>query len=635
MDETIIQLLLVEDNPTDALIIREELSSGRFQVESVELLSEAVKLLRERSFDVVLLDLSLPDSDGLETFTNLHELVPHIPILLLTGRSDEQFAIKAVNAGAQDYLVKGLLGDKVLIRAIRYAIERKRAEEKLAEQAALLDKARDAILVRDLDHNIKYWNKSAERLYGWNVSEVMGRSIRELIYSDPSQFDAAMSILMKEGDWVGELMQITKDGRSIHIEGRWTLLKDNFGNPRSVLAINTDITDRKKLEQQFLRAQRMESIGTLAGGIAHDLNNVLAPIVMSIDLLQMRFDDPASLETLETIAASARRGADMVNQVLSFARGVEGERIPIQARHLLKDIEKFVLETFPKNIQCQFKISPDIWLINGDATQLYQVLLNLLVNSRDAMANGGTIKVLLENTTVDEHYAAMNMDAKAGKYVVIQVEDTGAGIPPDIIEKIYEPFFTTKDIGKGTGLGLCTSLAIVKSHGGFMQVYSEPGNGTRFKVNLPVMDIQSDEVSETPEQPTKPRGDGELILVVDDEAPIRQVTRHTLEAFGYRVIVAENGADGLAVFAVNREEIAVVITDMMMPVMDGTALIQALRRIAPETPIIAASGISANGQVIKALEAGTEYFVAKPYTAEKILTMLHTILRAKSRCEME
>lgn len=633
MDEACIQVLLVEDSPTDALIVREELPGGKFQVESVERLSEALERLQEHCFDVVLLDLSLPDSDGLETFTNLQKLVPNIPILLLTGRSDEQFAIKAVKAGAQDYLVKGLLGDKVLIRAIRYAIERKRAEEKLAEQAALLDKARDAILVRDLDHNIKYWNKSAERLYGWSVTEAIGRSVRELMYGDPSQFDAAMSILMKEGDWVGELIQITKDGRSINIEGRWTLLKDNFGNPRSVLSINTDITDRKKLEQQFLRAQRMESIGTLAGGIAHDLNNVLAPIVMSLDLLQMRFDDPASRETLETIAASARRGADMVNQVLSFARGVEGERIPIQAKHLLRDIEKFVLETFPKNIQCQFKISPDIWLINGDATQLYQVLLNLLVNSRDAMANGGTIKVLLENTTVDEHYAAMNMDAKAGKYVVIQVEDTGAGIPADIIEKIYEPFFTTKEIGKGTGLGLSTSLAIVKSHGGFMQVYSEPGNGTRFKVNLPVMDVQSDEVSETPEQCTKPRGEGELILVVDDEAPIRQVTRHTLEAFGYRVIVAENGADGLAVFAVNRDEIAVVLTDMMMPVMDGTALIQALRRIAPETPIIAASGITANGQVIKALEAGMEYFVAKPYTAEKILTMLHTILRAKSRCK--
>ena len=256
------------------------------------------------------------------------------------------------------------------------------------------------------------------------------------------------------------------DGCAITVEGHWTLVRDAEGEPKSILCINTDITERKKLETQFLRAQRMESIGTLAGGIAHDLNNVLAPIVMAIEFLKLKNNDETSLEVLNTIETSAHRGADMVRQVLSFARGVEGQRIIVQPKHLMKDIQKIVADAFPKNIDLRINLKPELWNVLGDPTQLHQVLLNLCVNARDAMPDGGRITISADNVTLDKHYAAMHLDARAGSHVVLQVTDAGSGMSPAILEKIFDPFFTTKEVGKGTGLGLSTSQAIVKSHGG-------------------------------------------------------------------------------------------------------------------------------------------------------------------------
>ena len=275
---------------------------------------------------------------------------------------------------------------------------------------------------------------------------------------------------------------VRKDGKRVPILVGGANFEDN---PDEGLAFAVDLTERKKLEQQFLRAQRMESIGTLAGGIAHDLNNVLGPIMMAISVLKMRFPDAASQQLITIIGTSAERGADMVRQVLSFARGVEGRRMEVQVKHLLADMEKIARDTFPSDIQIRSIIPHDLWTIQGDPTQIHQVLLNLCVNARDAMPRGGALTISAENRALDEHYAALEADAAPGPYVYIQVEDTGTGIPPEVIEKIFDPFFTTKEVGKGTGLGLSTSAAIVKSHGGFMRVYSEPGKGTRFKLYLP------------------------------------------------------------------------------------------------------------------------------------------------------
>jgi len=505
--------------------------------------------------------------------------------------------------------------------------QRKWAEERLTEQAALLDAAHEAIFVKDLDDQIIYWNKGAECMYGWKAEEAMGQKSADLLYQDADVINEAYQALMSKGEWQGEMVKLTKDGRKLNVDVRWTLVRNTHGEPKSILAINVDVTEKKKIEAQFLRAQRMESIGTLAGGIAHDLNNVLAPILMSADMLKELVEDKEALGILDTVQSSAQRGAELVKQVLTFARGVEGQRIELHLSHPLRDIQKVVRETFPKSIKAVFQLHPEVWPVTGDPTHLHQVLMNLVVNARDAMPKGGILEVTTENVVLDEVYAGMNPDAKAGSFVAISVVDTGTGIPPEVRERIFEPFFTTKEIGRGTGLGLSTVSAIVRSHGGFIHVYSEMGKGTKFKVYLPAMATAHATEELAIKQTQLPRGLGEWVLVVDDEESIRAVARKMLERYGYKVHLAAHGAEAVALYARHQAEIAVVLTDMAMPVMDGPAAIIALKSINPKVKIIGTSGHTSNGGVAKALGAGVEHFIPKPYTAEKVLTMLAEVLR--------
>lgn len=509
--------------------------------------------------------------------------------------------------------------------AIRSDItERKRAEERIREQAALLDHAQDAILVRDLDLNILFWNKGAEKIYGWTAEEVVGT--KNVFKESPRQFDAALKTVISNGEWHGEFHQTRRDGAEIIVESRWTLVRDEKGQPHSILVINTDVTEKKRMEAQFLRAQRMESIGTLAGGIAHDLNNVLSPILMAIDMLQLKATDEATKKWLDVLRTNAERGGDMVRQVLSFARGVEGERVALQPKHLIKEIVKILRETLPKSIEISFQIPNDLWIISADATQMHQVLMNLCVNARDAMPEGGSISIKAENVRVDENYARMHLEAKPGRFVMITVSDTGPGMTPDVQSRIFEPFFTTKEMTKGTGLGLSTALTIVKSHGGFINVYSELHKGSQFTVYLPALDTPGT-VDSAALQTDLPLGRGELILVVDDEQSIREITRGTLETFGYTVLMASDGTEALALYADKKNEIAVVLTDMVMPFMDGPATIRALQRMNPKVRIIAASGLGAGQRAGEGALEGVSVFLNKPYTAEKLLKTLAQVLK--------
>ena len=512
--------------------------------------------------------------------------------------------------------------------AIRNDItERKRAEAQIREQAALLDQAQDAIMVRDLEQNILFWNKSAEHIYGWPAHEAVGKNVRELVFKHQSeQFEAARRTVLEKGEWKGEMHQVRRDGAALMIESRWTLVRDEKGEPKSILVINTDITDKKRMEAQFLRAQRMESIGTLAGGIAHDLNNVLSPILMAIDMLQMKATDESSRKWLDVLRTNAERGGDMVRQVLSFARGVEGERVALQPKHLIKEIVKILRETLPKSIEISFQIPNDLWIISADATQMHQVLMNLCVNARDAMPEGGSISIKAENVFVDENYAKMHLEAKPGRFVMISVSDTGPGMSAEIQSRIFEPFFTTKEMTKGTGLGLSTALTIVKSHGGFINVYSEVHKGSRFSVYLPALNAAGAAESGAI-QVDLPLGNGELILVVDDEESIREITRATLETFGYTALTASDGTEALALYADKKNEIAVVLTDMVMPFMDGPATIRALQRMNPNVRIIAASGLGAGQRAGEGALEGVSVFLNKPYTAEKLLNTIAQVLK--------
>ncbi|HRE79626.1 MAG TPA: PAS domain S-box protein, partial [Opitutaceae bacterium] len=513
-------------------------------------------------------------------------------------------------------------------------IERQAAEAKTREQAALLDKARDAIILRDLSHRITYWNKSAETLYGWTAAEAIGRSVVGLLYTQPEQFHRAQQQLRIAGEWTGELTHQTKTGRLLAVEGRWTLVRDDNGKPRSVLAINTDISERKAMEQQLLRSQRLESIGTLAGGIAHDLNNLLAPITMGVDMLRR----DQTLQTrygtiIDNIKRSSDRGANLVRQVLSFARGVESDKVVLNVRHIIREVESMMETLFPKNISVSVTVPYDLPPIVADPTQLNQVLLNLCVNARDAMPNGGRLTITARETEVDAQYAATNQLAKPGRFLAVDVTDNGSGMTSDVLARIFEPFYTTKEFGKGTGLGLATALSIVRSHGGFIDVVSHAGRGSTFSVYLPLQPGLTESVATTIDSDTLPMGKGELILIVDDEPTIREVTRKTLEASGYEVITAEDGAQAISLYAENRDRVAVVLTDMMMPVMDGAALVRALRRLDMSVRVIAASGFDGRGQTVAASHLGIAHILAKPYSAKALLSTLRAALESEDHAK--
>lgn len=526
--------------------------------------------------------------------------------------------------------IKGAAGTIIGASTIaREITAHKKEEEQLREQAALLDHAQDAIIVRDLEGRVLYWNKSAERISGWSANEALGKDICELLYKDNlSHYAAAMGALTEKGEWVGELRQRTKDGGEIIAECHWTLVPGDTGKPVSVFAINTDITEKKKLEAQFLRAQRMESVGTLASGIAHNLGNLLSPILLSVQLLKRKFTDEESQHMLAILQINAERAGEMIRQVLEFARGIQGERIELQPTHVMKEVASILESTLPKSIDVGVSISGDLLPVVGDANQLHQVLMNLCINARDAMPEGGSLTIGAENTYIDENYARMQLEAKPGQYVVISVADTGVGIPADVLGRIFEPFFTTKEQGKGTGLGLPSIRAIVKGHDGFINVYSEVGKGTEFRIYIPA--------ATTPEaksveggQPAAPVGHGELILVVDDELPILEVARKTLEENGYKVLIASDGAEGLAQYAENRKEVDAVLIDMVMPYLDGAATIRALRKLNPDVKIIATSGLAANDKLFEDADVGVRTFLSKPYSAEKLLRALSEILAAR------
>jgi two-component system cell cycle sensor histidine kinase/response regulator CckA len=561
---------------------------------------------------------------------------------ILNGRCVEEITNKRKNGELFPTLLSASIlrnshGELTGVMGVsRDITEEKGAEDRLREQAALLDVAQDAIFTHDLNGRIVYWNKSAERILGWAAGEMIGRNVDdELFASIRLEVEEHRRECLKTGNWRGEIRHKTKDGKDVILESKWTLVRDSHENPKSILVVNTDVSEKKKLELQLLRTQRMESIGTLAGGIAHDLNNVLTPILGGLQILRRKMADEQSQRLLSTLETSAKRGTDIVKQVLTFARGVEGERVVLQPRHLVREVEKIIRETFPKSIQLIHNITKDLWTISGDATQLHQVLLNLCVNARDAMLNGGTLTLSAENVQLDENYARMNVEAHSGPYVVISVSDTGTGIPPDIMNKIFDPFFTTKEVGKGTGLGLATVQALVKGHNGFVNVYSEVGRGTTFKTYFPAADAEAVLQHEDEERLDIFQGNGELILIVDDEDCILEITNETLSSYGYRVISAHDGTEAVAAVAANRGSIDIVVTDMMMPFMDGPSTIRALRKIDPSIKIIASSGLGNDGRIAELQGLGVEGYLTKPYTADKLLAVVQDVVKIKSGADRQ
>ncbi|MBW4599745.1 MAG: response regulator [Calothrix sp. FI2-JRJ7] len=503
--------------------------------------------------------------------------------------------------------------------------KQKLAEQKIYEQAALLDVTTNAILLRHLNGIVTYWNKGAERLYGWTAEEVIGKNVYDILYGDDLPPATALESVIKYGEWQGELNKITKDEQDIIVDSHWTLIRGEENQPKYILTVDTDITAKKQLESRFMRTQRLENIGILAGGIAHDLNNILTPILAVAQLLPLTLPNlnRRNQDMLHILEASAKRGADLVKQILCFARGNNDEkRLILQIKHLLLDIEQIIQGTFPKSIEMKKNIHDDLWTVSADSTQLHQVFMNLAINARDAMPEGGTLTITAENQVIDTNYTKMNIDAHEGNYILITFQDTGIGIRKDIIDKIFDPFFTTKEVGKGTGLGLSTVFNIIKNHDGFLEVDST-SKGSTFKIFLPAS-TQTD--STVKEDTNILNGNGELILFVDDEIAISEVSKTTLETHKYQVLVANNGIEAIAIFVQNKLTIKAVIIDLMMPSLDGVTTIRALQKIMPNIKIIAMSGSNDSQEKTKAIECGVQEFVPKPFTANLLLNTLHRVL---------
>lgn len=503
--------------------------------------------------------------------------------------------------------------------------ERRRAEGKVREQAALLDIATDAIFVRDLSHCIQYWNHGACKMYGWTEEEAQGQNAMSLLnpVSTP-QLEAACRAVLEEGEWRGELEKVTRTGQKLLIESRWTLARDEEDFPTFILTVDTDITEQKQLEAQFLRAQRLESLGTLASGIAHDLNNIFTPIMGSAKLLPLCLDpsDEKSRRLATILDSSAKRGSDLVKQILTFARGAEGDFASIQVSDVIAEIEQIIRSTFSKSIEVRV-ISPSepMQTIFGNATQLHQVLMNLCVNARDAMPQGGLLTVSARECTADSHFLRMHPEARVGRYIAIEVSDTGTGMPAEIRDRIFDPFFTTKELGEGTGLGLSTVRGIIKTHGGFISVYSEMSRGTTFKVFLPIKLARSTENS-TPELLRE--GRGEMVLIVDDEVLILEVTKTALELNGFKVLIASDSKTALSLYEKHQSEIDIALIDIMMPKLDGLSTITSLKSINSHLKIVATSGLMSNITLAPDIDA----FLPKPYTISELVRVLNLTLSA-------
>jgi PAS domain S-box-containing protein len=569
------------------------------------------ELIRLNAFDIVAV------SDVPVIATTLEAINagdPHHREWMLRRKDGTQFPAEVIGTSMPDGNVLGMIRD---------ITDRKRAEARFRR---LFDSNVQGVLFWRADGQVMDANDAYLATVGYTRDDVLSGRVNHNVMtpSEYSQLDAAArsEIEVRGYSTPYEKEYLRKDGSRVPVLVGAASFDDN---PSEGMCFVLDLTERKKIERQFLRAQRMESIGTLAGGIAHDLNNLLAPITLGVELLRFENKDPRSLSVIDTIERSAHRGVNLVKQVLSFARGAEGNRVPVHIGTVMGEVKDMADCTFPKNVVLEMAIPKDLWLVMADPTQLNQVVLNLCVNARDAMPDGGRLELTARNIEIDQQFAVMNRGISPGRYVILQVTDTGLGIPREIIDRIFEPFFTTKEIGKGTGLGLSTVMGIARAHGGSVNVYSEPGKGTTFKIYLPAQPLSA-ATSPDPTTAELPRGNGELVMVVDDEASVVAITKQTLEAFGYRTVVAEDGAQAIALYAMQRDQISIILTDMMMPIMDGPALISAIFRINPRAVIVAASGLNANGNQTRGNDQRVRHFLPKPYSADTLLKLLKIAL---------
>jgi two-component system, cell cycle sensor histidine kinase and response regulator CckA len=632
-----LHILIVEDSQDDLLLLIRELRRGGYTPDyvRVETAAQMQAALDRQLWDLVIADYTLPRFSAPGALQLLQSQQRDLPFIIVSGTIGEEAAVAAMRAGAHDYLLKDNLARLVpaVERELREARERQKRLD--AEQALRESEERFRQLAENITESVfwmsdptamemLYVSPAYERIWGRTCASLYANFMEwiEAIHpEDRQRVHAGFFEQSLLGNYDQEYRIIRPDGSMRWIRDRGFPIKNHTGVAYRVVGIAEDITNRKLTEAALRRTERLESLGTLTSGIAHDLNNVLTPIMGIVQLLPLKVVnmDASTQRLLQILDDSTRRGADLVKQILSFTRGVESKPTITQVSHLLVEIQKIIQQAFPKNIELSIDLPQDLWSITADATMLHQVFMNLCVNARDAMPDGGTMHIIAENLAIDENYARMNLDVQVGAYVVVTIADTGTGIPPEILDRIFDPFFTTKEIGKGTGLGLSTAIGIVKSHHGLIDVESEVDRGTQFKVYLPATDTIATAPVLTTEPPS---GHGELILVVDDEVAIQEITKVTLETYGYRAMTASDGIEAIALYAQHKQEIGIVLMDMMMPSLDSVTIIRTLHKLNPQVQIIAMSGLATKDAVKKTLSEGVKAFLPKPFTASELLNLL-------------
>jgi PAS domain S-box-containing protein len=498
-------------------------------------------------------------------------------------------------------------------------ITKRKQSEQMREQFLTLGS--DLQVITNRDGYFQWVSPTFEAILGWTIAEMTSRPWVEFVHPDDINPSVAEETIVFDGNET-----IDFENRYRHKDGsyRWLSWKaQSYPEEQVLYGVAVDITEKKQLEQQFLRAQRMESLGSLASGIAHDLNNVLTPIVGAAQLLPLTMPnlDARNQKLLNMIVESSKRGSGLIKQILSFAKGLDSERTRLQARHILAEIISVARQTFPPSIEINLNLDrEDLWLVNVDATQIHQVLMNLFVNARDAMPNGGEISASAENVIIDAEYTRLHLQPPVGSYILITIADTGIGMDSEMLEQIFDPFFSTKSTG--TGLGLSTVQGIIKTHGGSIEVESEVGQGTRFKIYLPAIDRRETEIPALAEDLYD--GKGQLILVVDDEMAIREIIKESLETYDYRVMLASDGIEAIDIYAQNYQSIAIVLIDMMMPHLDTPSIVLSLRQINSEVKIVVMSGSNFNPEsAVDRQQVST--FINKPFATTELLQILANI----------
>jgi two-component system cell cycle sensor histidine kinase/response regulator CckA len=630
-----IRILHLEDESNDVELARAALAAEGIACEIVVAGNgeEFADALERGDFDLIIADYNLPGFDGLAALAMTREKYPDCPFIFLSGTMGEDIAIESLKNGATDYVLKHRLSR--LAPAVRRSLQeqdqrvaRHQAERTLRESEAryraLFENSIDAILLTIPDGRILTANPEACRIFGRTEEEIrhIGRS--GVVDAHDPRLQAALEERSRTGRFKGELTFLRKDGSTFPGEISAALFKDKDDNTISSMIIR-DITEKRALESQLRHVQKMDAIGTLAGGIAHDFNNLLTAIIGFGTILEMKMspDDPLR-KNVSHILTAADRAAGLTRSLLTFSRDQPLDPKLVNLNDIVSTSEKLFRRLLREDIECRVLLSEEELTIHADPGQIDQILLNLATNARDAMPDGGELTISTMLMDMDQRFISAHGYGTVGHYAVLSVTDTGTGMDEAVRLRIFEPFYTTKDVGKGTGLGLSIIYGIVKQHHGFITCYSEPGSGTTFNTYLPLHEGTAEQ--KTRQVTDQPAGGAETILLAEDDEMVRNLTRTVLEGAGYRVIEAVNGRNAVQQFMDNRNEITLLVLDLIMPRMNGRDAYHEIREVNPHIRAIFTSGYSADVANLQELAGDRSDFIAKPARPVDLLKKVREVL---------